>query len=321
VPAWRALRFEFTAMASPCEVVIESHDEAAMRRAAGAAMDEVRRIEARYSRYREGSVVSRINAGAGGAFVAIDEETHALLAFAGTLHAISGGRFDATSGVLRRAWDFRAQRMPREGELEALLPLVGWQHVELEAGRVRLAQAGMELDFGGFGKEYAADRAAGVLRAHGMQHALVNLGGDVHVTGPRGGSGRGGAWQVAIAAPRGGAEHLASLPVRAGGIATSGDYERFFERDGRRYCHILDARTGWPVQGWRSITCWAPNTTAAGALCTVAMLQGEGAIAWLDAQGASYLAVRGDGELFRRDPAAAGAAAGAAEGAGASGSQ
>ena len=302
MPAWRALRFDFTAMASPCEIMIEGRDEPAMRSAAAAAIDEVRRIESKFSRYLPHSVVSRINAAAGKAAIPIDAETASLVDFASALWETSGGRFDATSGVLRKAWDFAQARMPAPGELESLLPLVAWGRVERSATTVRLPSPGMELDFGGFGKEYAADRAAGVLLERGMPHALVNLGGDVHVLGPRGlPDAAGQAWQVAVARPRRGAPGpLATIPVMRGGVATSGDYERFFERDGRRYSHVLDARTGWPVQGWQSITVWAPNTTAAGALCTVAMLQQPTALDWLDAQGASYLAVRADGEVFQR---------------------
>lgn len=285
-------------MASPCELVIESRDEALVRRAASAAMDEVHRIESKFSRYRPQSVVSRINAAAGGAPVEVDAETQSLLDFAASLHDASGGLFDATSGVLRRAWDFGQARLPLPGELEALLPLVGWHRVERHGDQVRLTLPGMELDFGGFGKEYAADRAAAVLNGQGIEHALVNLGGDVHVLGPHGmPDAVGQPWQVAIARPRPGGEGpLASLSVSRGGVATSGDYERFFERDGRRYCHVLDPRTGWPVEGCQSISVLAANTTTAGALSTIAMLKGAGAIEWLDGQGANYLAVKADGE-------------------------
>src|SRR4051812_45064878 len=122
MPAWRALRFDFTAMASPCEIVIEGQDEPAMRRAAAAAIDEVRRIETRYSRYLPHSVLSRINAAAGGGAVDVDAETSSLLDFAAMLWETSGGRFDATSGVLRKAWNFAQARLPGEGELESLLP-------------------------------------------------------------------------------------------------------------------------------------------------------------------------------------------------------
>ncbi|MBI5279824.1 MAG: FAD:protein FMN transferase [Burkholderiales bacterium] len=299
--AWRSLRFDFTAMASPCEIAIDGRDERAMKRAADAAIAEVRRIESKFSRYLPQSMVSRINAAAGGGAVEVDEETASLLDFAAELFKLSDGLFDATSGVLRRAWDFRSARMPGEGELEALLPLVGWQQVERSARRVRLPKRSMELDFGGFGKEYAADRAAAVLLQQGVTHALVNLGGDIHVLGPRAPGGQ--PWQVDIERPRpGGADgSLATLPLARGGLATSGDYERFFEHEGQRYCHILDPRSGWPVRWWQSVTVLAANTTAAGALSTIAMLKPDGD-QWLQRQGAAFLMVRADGIVLRQPP-------------------
>jgi FAD:protein FMN transferase len=308
VAAWRSLRFEFTAMASPCELLLEGRGEAALRRAAAAAIAEVRRIESKFSRYLPHSVVSRINAAAGGEPLDVDAETASLLDFAASLWASSDGLFDATSGVLRRAWDFTARRLPQPGQIESLLPLVGWRQVEWNGLRIRLPRPGMQLDFGGFGKEYAADRAAGVLLGHGAAHALVNLGGDIHVLGPHGAPGLAGQpWQVAIEQPRPGATGpLATLAIERGGVATSGDYERFFELDGKRYCHILDPRSGWPVGEWQSITAVAANTTAAGALSTIAMLKGVQAVDWLTGQGAAWLAVRADGELLRHPPLAGG---------------
>jgi FAD:protein FMN transferase len=293
-------------MASPCELLLEGKGEAALRRGAAAAIAEVRRIESKFSRYQPHSVVSRINAAAGGEPLEVDAETASLLDFAASLWASSDGLFDATSGVLRRAWDFGSKRLPAPGEIEALLPLVGWQNVERHGAAIRLRKPGMQLDFGGFGKEYAADRAAGVLLAHGAQHALVNLGGDIHVLGPHGAPQMTGQpWQVAIEQPRPGTDApLATLAIERGGVATSGDYERFFELEGQRYCHILDPRTGWPVQAWRSITVVAANTTAAGALSTIGMLKGAEAVEWLTGEGAAFLAVRADGELLRHPPLA-----------------
>jgi len=153
--------FRFTAMASMCEVRIGALGRRRAAALAAQAIAEVRRIETKYSRYRADSVVSRINASAGsGCVVAVDEETARLLDFAAGLWAESDGLFDITSGTLRKAWDFRARRMPAPGELEALLRLVGWSRVRWSGEAIALPLAGMEIDFGGFGKEYAADRAA-----------------------------------------------------------------------------------------------------------------------------------------------------------------
>jgi thiamine biosynthesis lipoprotein len=287
--------FEFSAMASRCEVRVFAPDEAAARRWADAAIEEVRRIEAKYSRYRDDSVTSAINRAAGGAAVEVDDETAALLEFARQLHAQSGGGFDLTSGVLRRAWDFKSARLPRSEEVEALLPLVGWHRVELDGPHVRLPLAGMEIDFGGIGKEYAADRAAARMEELGARHGLVNLGGDVRIVGPHP---DGSAWTIGVQDPRGLAgAAIAALPVQAGAMATSGDYERYFERDGRRYCHLLDSRSGWPVAYWRSVSVVAPLCVLAGACATIAMLKPvDVAIAFLQGEGLRYLGIDASGQ-------------------------
>lgn len=288
----------FTAMASACEARVAGLAPHEADRALLAARDEVLRIERTYSRYRDDSVVSRINARAGGDWTECDAETLALLDYADALHRDSGGRFDATSGVLRRAWDWRVPRLPSHARVAGLAALVGWTRVQREGARVRLPVAGMEIDFGGFGKEYAADRAAAVLVAHGARHGFVNLGGDLRAIGPRP---DGAPWWIGIQDPRDASRTVASLPVSDGGLATSGDYERFVEVDGVRWHHVLDARTGWPVVHWRSVSVLAPLATAAGSLATIAMMLGADAPRWLDARGVPYLLVGPAGELIARD--------------------
>lgn len=288
----------FRAMASRGEVRVCAPDEDTARRWAQPAIDEVRRIEQKYSRYLPDSFASRINAAAGGAPVAIDDETHALLAFGHQLHAQSEGRFDLTSGVLRRAWDFQAQRVPTPAEVDALRIHVGWSAVELEAAQVRLPRAGMQIDFGGIGKEYAADRAAAALIAAGARHGFVNLGGDVRGIGA---APDGSAWRIGIQHPRAaGGEMIGAIDVTTGAVATSGDYERYFEHDGRRYCHLLDARTGWPVEHWQSVSVAAPLCTAAGVCSTIAMLMPvDEALGFLRAQQVQFLAVAADGTVHK----------------------
>jgi FAD:protein FMN transferase len=293
----QGLRATFPAMACACELQLAGAPRDTLEAAARAASAEVQRIEHTYSRYRADSVVSRINAAAGQpGWVAVDDETAQLLDFAQQLFTLSGGLFDITSGVLRRAWDFKAARLPDAARLQALLPLVGLQHLQRGAKGVRLDRPGMELDFGGFGKEYAADRAAAVLASAGVRHGFVNLGGDVRVLGPRT---DGTPWRMGIQHPRQAGAVVATLDLRDGALATSGDYERFFEHDGRRYCHLLDPRTGWPVQHWQSVSVTAPLCVAAGALSTIAMLKGPDASAFLAAQQADALAIDGDGRPQR----------------------
>lgn len=292
--AWKV---SFNAMASPCHLMLVAPTQLDAERIAGPAIAEVRRIETEYSRYRADSIVSRINAAAGnGQWIKLEEEASSLLDYAASLFAISGGLFDITSGVLRRAWNFKLPRVPSQDELEPLLALVGWRKVERKPGAVRLAQAGMELDFGGFGKEYAADRAAAILRAQDVRHGYVNLGGDISVIGPQP---DGEPWLIGIQDPRNVDRTIASLAVARGGLATSGDYERFFELDGRRYCHILDPRNGMPVTYWRSVSVLAPLAVAAGSTTTIAMLMGEDAPGFLEHSGFSWLAQDADGRLRR----------------------
>lgn len=142
------------------------------------AVAEARRIEQKFSRYRRTSVVSQINDEAGGSPMVIDDETEALIRPALELFDLTGGRFDPTVGVLRRVWDFRRAEVPPEEAIQALLPLVDARSVLLSHGTVRLLREGMELDLGGVGKEYAADRVAELLKARGVESALVNLLGD-----------------------------------------------------------------------------------------------------------------------------------------------
>jgi thiamine biosynthesis lipoprotein len=289
-------RLPFRAMASLCEVVLAAGDEAHADRLANAAIAEVQRIEAKYSRYRPDSIVGRINAAAGCDFVECDDETLRLLDFADQLYEESGGLFDITSGVLRRAWDFRAARVPDARELAACTANIGWRRIERQGRAIRLAQAGMELDFGGFGKEYAADRAAEVLLALGVRHGYVNLAGDLRVLGPRP---DGTPWAVGIQHPREVGGVLASISLQQGALATSGDYERFFEHEGRRYCHILDPRTGHSVTWWRSVSVLAPQAIIAGAVSTIAMLKQEPGLAYLQASGFDFLAIDHQGAVHR----------------------
>jgi thiamine biosynthesis lipoprotein len=291
------LRYRFAAMASLHELQLSSVDEACADRAASAVVTDVRRIEAKYSRYRDDSLTSAINRAAGQGPVAIDGETASLLRYADRCHASSAGRFDVTSGVLRRVWDFkrRPPRVPEPHEVDAVRQLIGWDRVEWSDTHVRLPKAGMELDFGGIGKEYAADRAAVILREHGIAHALVNLGGDVRAIGARG---DGRPWRVGIRDPAAADAAIATVELDDGAVATSGDYERSFEVNGRRYGHVLDPRTGMPVSHWRSVSVVAPLAILAGSYATIAMLLEGDAEPFLTAQNVRYLMVTADGSLI-----------------------
>lgn len=270
----------FSAMASPCELLCRSDSQDEARRLLDLVADEAARIETKFSRYRDDNVMHRINASQG-EWVAVDEETSRLLDYADTCFQLSGGRFDVTSGVLRKAWTFDcSDRLPDAETVQALLADVGWSRVERRPGAVRLAP-GMELDFGGIGKEYAVDRALGLAAAMTGADLLVNFGGDLAARG-------GQPWQVGLeSAGANGVQGQFSLT--RGALATSGDSRRYLLRDGVRYSHVLDPTSGWPVTGGpHSVTVAASHCTQAGMLATLALLQGAGAEDFLRQQGVRY---------------------------------
>ncbi len=271
----------FAAMASPCEVLVEAASEAVARRLVDDIAAEAWRIERKFSRYREDSVVAAINA-ADGTPVTVDDETAGLLAFADRCHQLSGGLFDVTTGVLRRVWRFDgSDRLPSRKQVKALLPLVGWQNVDWIPPVVTLP-AGMEIDLGGLGKEYAVDRAAEMMGPDAPGGLLVNFGGDLRAFAPP----AAGHWDVGVEEPGPAESTPRSIRITRGGLATSGDTRRFLRRNGVRYGHILNPRTGWPVaQAPHTVTVLADSCVEAGLLATLALLQGRRAEAFLAEQG------------------------------------
>lgn len=290
-------RLQFRAMGCHNDLTVVADSAHQAETAMARAVAEVQRLEHKYSRYRPDSLLSRINASAGGPdAMACDEETLWLLDMADSLHRQSDGLFDITSGVLRRAWDFQRQIRPTAAQLDALLPLIGWHQVERSAAGIRLPQVGMELDWGGFAKEYAADRAAQVLRDQGMTRGYVNLGGDIAVIGPQA---DGTPWRIGIRHPRQPGRLIASIPMVQGGLATSGDYERFFEDpQGQRHCHILNPRTGQSCRHWQSVSVVAPLCCLAGAEATLTMLKEQRGLDFLHATGHAHLVVDPQGHII-----------------------
>jgi thiamine biosynthesis lipoprotein len=276
-------QFPFRAMGSPCALHLYAPDRAALDAAAEAGRGEVARLERKYSRYRDDSVVAGINRSAGDAAgVEVDPETAGLLDYARTAFRTSGGLFDVTSGVLRRAWDFKSGRLPRRKEVRQVLRLVGLRRVRWRRPRLVLPLGGMQIDFGGCVKEYAADRVCALLRRGGIRHGLVDLGGDLSVIGPHP---DGSPWIVGIRHPRLRGQVMASLRLERGGVATSGDYERCMLVDGVRYGHILSPKSGWPVDGLITASVSASHCLLAGTASTVAMLKGAAGARWLEQLG------------------------------------
>jgi len=272
----------FEAMASPCEVVCESPRRSDAAEMCELVAAEAWRIEDKFSRYRDDNIVARINRAAG-VDVELDDETADLIDFAATLYQLSNKRFDITSGILRRAWTFDgSDRVPSQPKIDTLLARVGWHRVSWQRPCLTLP-TGMEIDLGGIGKEYAVDKAVAGIRSAGGEPCLVNFGGDLASTAKRR---QRRSWRVGIEGETpDSAERL--IDLREGALATSGDARRFLEKDGIRYGHILDPLTGWPVtEAPRSVTVAAASCTQAGMISTMAMLEGAGAEAFLETEGA-----------------------------------
>ena len=282
-------RYPFTAMGCPCELRFCTDTAAVFHAAVERCVGEVRRFERKYSQYLPDSVTTAINRAAGREPIPIDRETAAILQYAQACHEQSEGLFDITSGVFRHVWRPRRTTVPSQKELDACAAKVGWDKVRYSDERVYLPQAGMELDFGGVIKEYAADAAAMLARKAGIRQGLVNLGGDICIVGPQA---KGRPWPIGIAHPRRSGSAIATVSLAEGALATSGGYERFVEIGGRRYSHLIDPRTGWPVEGLLSVSVVASQAIVAGSVATIASLQRpDEALAWLERCATPYLAI------------------------------
>lgn len=235
-----------------------------------AVFAEFDRLDARLSVWKDGSDVQRLNAAAGKGPVPVGADTLAVLAAALAAGDMTDGAFDVTFGALSDVWRFdhdQDNRVPTRADVAARLPLVDYRAITVDAhaGTASLAGAGMRVHLGGIGKGYAVDRAVALLRAHGLRDFMIQSGGDLYAAGQRDDR----PWRVAIRDPRGPVTAtIAALDLRDATFSTSGDYERFFMKDGRRYHHILDPDVGEPARGSRSVTIVADQAVLADALST-----------------------------------------------------
>lgn len=286
--------FDFNAMGSPCSMQLYARNAKVAQQAAKITMDDVYRLEAKYSRYREDSYLSAINRiAAGGGQLTVDDETAGLLDYASACYQQSDGLFDVTSGILRRAWNFKSGKIPAPEAIRELLNLVGWDKVDWQRPVLSFTVSGMEIDFGGVVKEYAVDRAASLCHEIGIRHGIINLGGDIKVIGPHA---DGASWRVAIRHPRIPGGILQTLWLHSGALASSGDYERCITLNGIRYGHVLNPKTGWPVRNMAAVSVIGEFCVVAGSASTIGMLKGEDGPAWLQALGLPHLWVNVSGE-------------------------
>lgn len=274
-PAASLRRVSWRALGTSCEIQYACDDGARASRFEGKAIGWVADFEAKYSRFRPDSLVSRINAAAGREWVEIDAQMEQFLDLCESLFVITQGVLDVTALPLMRLWDYKtaAPRIPAENEITAARRLVGWPKVRRAPGRVFLPEEGMALDFGGWGKEYAVDVVAEIAREHGVAPALVDFGHDIRALGAAPGK---PGWHIGLEDPaQPGGRCWGSIGVIDRGVASSGDYVRGFTLNGRRYGHIVDPRTGRPVaNGCRQVTVITPTCLQAGVLATAAFVLG-----------------------------------------------
>lgn len=286
--------FPFLAMGTECNLHFYSANLSDAEEIAQLAISEVRRIEARYSRYNPDSLLSEINRVAHvGESIAVDEETGGLLDYAYACYRNSDRLFDISCGILREAWDFSSNTLPDKETIERLLAKVGMDKILWNSPDLKFLVPGMELDLGGIGKEYAADRVAEICVSMGIQHGLVDLGGDINVFGPHVNT---DPWLIGIRHPEQNESIMGNVEVYQGALASSGDYERCIEIGGKRYSHIISPITGWPVPGLTSVSVISDKCIVAGSICTIAMLKGIDSVKWLMEIGVRHLWVDENGK-------------------------
>lgn len=288
--------YPFKAMGSVCELKLYIPAKINKESLFLSVDQFIAQYQKKYTRYSDTSLTSEINRNAGTSnWTRVDDEAWGLLNYASILHEQSDGLFDITSGVLRRAWNFSSNTIPSQPELDALLPLIGWEKIEKKNHSIRLPVVGMEIDFGGYVKEFIADKLAAYIHSFGIDFGLVNLGGDIKIIGPHP---DGSPWNVGIQHPRLPNKPVATVKLRRGGIASSGDYERYMLIDGVRYCHLLNPITGKSIQPtYSSISVISDDCLIAGSFTSIALLKSETEPSWLKDAGLAYLTVARDGEL------------------------
>lgn len=279
---------QFSAMAGPCEILLATSSEQLANEMLKIAANEAWRIEQKFSRYRDDSIVSRIN-NSHGTTIEVDKETAHLLGFSHQCHQLSGGLFDITSGILRKVWLFDGSDcIPSKQAVTDLLPLVGLEKSSWSPPLFTLPD-GMQIDFGGIGKEYAVDRVLQLLQKYQDIPTLVNFGGDIVTNRCRESS----PWVVGIENPSQIESSSTLLDVHNGALATSGGTRRFIVHQGVRYSHVLNPLTGWPVDDPPlSVTVAAESCTLAGMLATYAMLNGVNAEEFLEEQNVKFWCFR-----------------------------
>jgi thiamine biosynthesis lipoprotein len=267
------IRVHRRAMACRFEITLAAADGVFVP-AAISALDEIDRLEQELSVFITTSAISSVNRDAAGGPVAVPAYVAELLADCQRVHRDTEGAFDVTTTPLSRCWGFvgREARVPRLEVIEDARRQVGFDavHVSSDPPSVTFRRSGIEVSLGAVGKGYALDRACSVLRASGVQHALLSAGGSSIVAV----GGRGDGWMVDVVSPLRPGRPIATLSLRNVALGTSGAGEQFVVQDGRRYGHVIDPRTGWPVDGTLSASVVASDAARADALSTAFLVGG-----------------------------------------------
>lgn len=259
-------------MGTKVSVDLWHEDRDAGEAAARAVMAEYHRINQTMSTYLEDSEISLVNREAAKRPVAVGESLFYVVSRAQEISAASDGAFDITFDSVGRHYDFRGGVAPDEATIAADLETIDYRLIELDPERrtIRFKRDGVRINLGGIAKGYAVERGAQILSQRGIQHALLNAGGDSRVIGDR----RGQPWIVGIRDPRADEQVVARIPLINEAISTSGDYERYFERDGVRYHHILNPDTGKPAREIRSVSIIGPDATTTDGLTKTVFVLG-----------------------------------------------
>jgi FAD:protein FMN transferase len=263
-------------MGSEVHLTAWTADEPAAFAAFEAVFDEFDRLDALMSVWKEGSDIERLNRAAGEKPVPVSPEVREVLSMARQASEWTDGKFDVTFGALSGLWKFDHDldgNIPKRADVAARLPLIDYHRLQVDdrAGTAYLATKGMRTHLGGIGKGYAVDRGAAILRARGIEDFMIQSGGDLYVAGQRGDR----PWRAGIQDPRGPEGTVfAAMDLTDSAFSTSGDYERFFIKDGHRYHHIIDPGTGEPAQGSRSVTIVTPRAVVADGLSTGVFILG-----------------------------------------------
>lgn len=264
-------------MGTYAEISVYSSNKENAARAVKEAFGEMERLDGLMSNYKPSSELSRINREAPQAPTSCDPELLEVIENSLGYSALTKGAFDITVEPLVSKWGFYdgKVRVPTEEEVELILPAVSYKNINIQgygdSKSISFRHPDTRIDLGAIGKGYAVDRAVEVLKRQGITSAMVNLGGNIYAIGhPPGGR----AWKIGVQHPRQKGVLLGYIELKDMGVATSGDYERFFTVNGKRYSHIIDPRTGMPAEGVVSVTVVAGSATEADALSTGAFILG-----------------------------------------------